>query len=90
MENKYPDALLKMERNDKMNIATYQATPEKHGNGTFFFADCGHSMYSVKDDMAYHRCLCPTCFSKGIQTILYIRGSKEANEYWNNKLKKRK
>ena len=81
--------LLKMERNDNMNIATYQATPEKHGNGTFFFTDCGHNMYSVRDDMAYHRCLCPACFSKGTQTILYIRGSKEANEYWYNKLKKR-
>lgn len=46
-----------MERNDDMNIATYQATPEKHGNGTFFFTDCGHNMYSVRDDMSYHRCL---------------------------------
>ena len=73
-----------------MNIATYQVTPEKHGNGTFFFTDCGHNMYSVRDDMAYHRCLCPACFSKGVQTILYIRDSKEANEYWDNKLKKRK
>ena len=73
-----------------MNIATYQETPEKHGNGTFFFTDCGHSMYSVKNDMAYHECLCPGCSSKGIQTILYIRGSKESNEYWDNKLKKRK
>ena len=67
----------RMERNGKddkhMNMATYQTTPEKHGNGTFFFTDCGHNMYSVRDDMAYHRCLCPTCFSKGIQTILYIR-----------------
>ena len=44
----------------------------------------------VKDDMAYHGCLCPACFSKGIQTILYIRDSKESNEYWDNKLKKRK
>ena len=79
-----------MERNDNMNIATYQSTPEKHGNGTFFFTDCGHSMYSVKNDMAYHECLCPGCSSKGIQTILYIRGSKEANEYWDEKLNKRK
>ena len=82
--------LLKMERNDNVNIATYQTTEEKHGNGTFFFTDCGHNMYSVRDDMAYHGCLCPACFSKGIQTILYIRGSKESNEYWDNKLKKRK
>ena len=76
-----------MERNDNMNIATYQSTPEKHGNGTFFFTDCGHNMYSVRDDMAYHGCLCPACFSKGIQTTLYIRGSKESNEYWDDKLK---
>ena len=79
-----------MERNDNMNIATYQATPEKHGNGTFFFTDCGHRMYSVRNDMAYHGCLCPGCLYKGVQTTLYIRGSKEANEYWDNKLKKRK
>ena len=38
-----------------MNIATYQTTPEKHGDG--------------------------------IQTVLYIRGSEEANKYWNEKLK---
>ena len=76
-----------MERDDDMNRATYQATPEKHGNGTFFFADCGHSMYSVKDDMAYHRCLCPGCMCNGIQTTLYIRGSKEANKHWDEKLK---
>ena len=30
-----------------MNIATYQTTPEKHGEGTFFFTDCGHNMYSI-------------------------------------------
>ena len=40
-----------MERNNDMNIATYQATPEKHGNETFFFTDCGHNMYSVRDDL---------------------------------------
>ena len=70
-----------------MNIATYQVTPEKHGNGYFFFTDCGHNMYSVRDDMAYHGCLCPGCMCNGIQRTLYIRGSKEANEYWDNKLK---
>ena len=42
-----------MERNNNMNIATYQATPEKHGDGTFFFTDCGHNMCSVRDDMVY-------------------------------------
>lgn len=44
-----------------MNIATYQARPEIHGNGTFFFTDCGHNMYSIKDNMTYHGCLCPDC-----------------------------
>ena len=77
-----------MGRNDDMNIATYQATPEKHGNGTFFFTDCGHRMYSVRDNMAYHGCLCPGCMCNGIRRTLYIRGSKEANEYLDNKLKK--
>ena len=44
---------------------------------------------SIRDNMAYHGCLCPGCLWKGIQTILYIRGSEEANKYWNEKLKKR-
>ena len=38
--------------------------------------------------MAYHGCLCPGCFWKGIYTTLYIIGSEEANKYWNEKLKK--
>ena len=53
-------------------IESYQATPEKHGRGTFYFTDCGNRMYSVKDDMAYHGKLCPKC-----GRTLYIRGSKE-------------
>ena len=72
-----------------IEMETYQATPEKHGNGTYFFTDCGNRMYSVKDDMAYHGCLCPSCLSKGIQRTLYIRGSKEANEYWDKKLNRK-
>lgn len=72
-----------------MNIATYQTIPEKHGSGTFFFTDCGHNMYSVRDNMAYHDCLCPGCLYKGIYTTLYIRDSEEANKYWNEKRKKR-
>lgn len=67
-----------------MEIATYQVTPEKHGYGTFYYTDCGHTMYSIKDEMAYHGCLCPGCMYKGKETILYIRGSEEANDYWNN------
>ena len=72
----------------ELNIATYQTTPEKHGRGTYYFTDCGHQMYSVRDDMAYHGCYCPGCFYKGKRTVLYIRGSKEANEYWDKKLNK--
>lgn len=71
-----------------MNIATYQATPSRDGNGTFFFTDCGHEMYSVKDDMAYHGSLCPGCSNKGLRTVLYIRGSKEANKYWDRWFKR--
>lgn len=71
---------------NSMEIATYQVTPEKHRQGTFFFTDCGHEMYSIKGEMAYHGCLCPGCLYKGKETILYIRGSKEANEYWKKKL----
>lgn len=70
-----------------MNIATYQTTPEIKGRGMYFFTDCGHRMYSVKDEMAYHGYLCPGCLYKGVQTTLYMRGSKEANEYWDNKIK---
>ena len=76
-----------MEMGDDMNIETYQTTEEKHGNGYFFFIDCGHNMYSIRDDMAYHGCLCPGCMCNGIQRTLYIRGSKEANKHWDEKLK---
>lgn len=55
----------------------------------FFFTDCGHNMYSIRDNMAYHGCLYPGCLWKGIETTLYIRGSREANKYRSEKLKKR-
>ena len=77
-----------MEDGQTMNIATYQTTPEVHNRGTFFFTDCGHEMYSIRGDTTYHGCLCPGCFSKGKETVLYMRGSKEANEYCNKKLTK--
>ena len=57
-------------------METYQAVPSQNGKGTFYFTDCGNRMYSVKDDMAYHGNKCPLCGK-----VLYIRGSKEANEY---------
>lgn len=57
-----------------MTTATYIAIPENNGNGTFFITECGHKMYSIKDDMAYHGCLCLGCLNKGKQTILYKRG----------------
>lgn len=69
-----------------MNIATYQVTPEIHENGFFFFTDCGHKLYSIKGPDSKHGCLCPGCLSSGIETTLYIRGSKEANDYWKGKL----
>ena len=64
-----------------MEIATYQTTPEVNGNGTYFCTDCGHWMFSIRDKMAYHGCLCHGCLYNGKYTTLYIRGSKEANEY---------
>lgn len=63
-----------------MEIATYQATPEKHGNGTFFFTDCGYRMYSVKDEMAYHGCYCPACLNKGVYRVLiFVAAKKQMN-----------
>ena len=71
------------------NIATYRITPEAHGNGTFFFTDCGHRMFSINNNnMQYHGCLCPGCLYKGIQTTLYLRGTEEANKYWDEKLRR--
>ena len=49
--------------------------------GTYLFTDCEHWMYSIRDKMAYHGFLCHGCFYNGKCTTLYIRGSKEANEY---------
>ena len=71
-----------------MTYETYQTTPEVSGNGTYFFTDCGHRMYSVRDKMAYHGCLCPACFCKGKMTTLYIRGSKEANRIMKERMGK--
>lgn len=71
-----------------MEIETYQITPAKNGKGTFFYTDCGNRMYSINDEMAYHGKLCPACFLKSKYVTLYIRGSKEANEYWDKKLNK--
>ena len=63
-----------------MQYATYQITPETHGNGVFVFTDCGHKMYAITDENAYHGCLCPGCLCKGEETTLYLRGSREANK----------
>ena len=72
-----------------MEVETYRITQEVNGNGTYFFTDCGNRMYSMKNKMAYHGKLCPGCLYKGKQVTLYIRGSKESNEYWDNKFKKK-
>ena len=69
-----------------MEIETYRVTPEKNGNGIYFFTDCGNRMYSTKGEMAYHGRLCPACLWKGKLVTLYIRGSKEANAYQDEKL----
>lgn len=61
-------------------MAVYDTSPEINGNGTFFFTECRHKMYSVKDDMAYHGCLCPGCLTKGKQTILYKNRIKRSND----------
>ena len=67
-------------------IETYQAVSEVNGDGTFFFTDCGNRMYSVRnDDKLYHGCECPKCGK-----TLFMRGTKEANEYQRLRLVKRK
>lgn len=70
-----------------MNYATYQTTPSINGEGTFFFTDCEHQMYSIKGPYAYHDKLCSGCMCKGVQTVLYIRGSKEANKIMKERFK---
>ena len=67
--------------------ATYQTTPEAHGNGKFYYTDCcNNRMYSVDDDdMKYHGCLCPKCFWAGKTVTLYLRGTPEANEVFNKR-----
>ena len=64
-----------------MEFATYQIIPKQNGNGTYFFTDCGHWMFSIRDQMAYHGCLCPGCLYNGQSTTLYIRGSEESNKH---------
>ena len=75
-----------MSRRLKTEVGTYRVLPEANGNGTYFFTDCGHKMYSIKSETAYHGCLCPGCMYHGVQRTLYIRGSDEANNYWDDKL----
>ena len=71
-----------------MDYATYQVTPAANDNGTYYFTDCGHRMYSVLGPEAYHNKLCPGCMREGKQTVLYIRGSQEANEIMDERFKK--
>ena len=62
---------------------TYQASPEIHGKGTFFLADCGNQMYSIENDYnARHETICPRCGK-----ILLAHGTPEAKEYWDSRLK---
>lgn len=64
----------------KKQIKGYIARPSK-GGGTFFFTDCGHRMYSVKQETAYHGCLCPACLMNNVYTILYQHGSDQMQAY---------
>lgn len=67
-----------------MKAETYATTPEKHGNGFYFFTDCGNRMYSIiNDPMIYHGKLCPKCFWKGKDVTLYMRGTPEADKIIN-------
>lgn len=60
---------------------TYQTTPSKNGKGTFFFTDCGNQMYSVKDEYAYNKKICPKCGK-----TLLLRGTYDAIDFmdWKN------
>ena len=71
------------------NEATYQYVEETHGKGGFFFTDCcNNRMYSVKTNpMAYHGCLCPGCLYKNVWTVLYLKGTEEANRVMEERLK---
>lgn len=62
---------------------TYQTTPSKNGKGTFFFTDCGNTMYSVNDAYAYHKKLCPNCHK-----TLLMRGTSDGILYMDWKLGK--
>ena len=55
-----------------MEVETYRVAPEKHGKGTYFITDCGNTMYSVKDEMAYNGCLCPKCLIHILQVASYV------------------
>ena len=63
-----------------MNYAIYQPVESVNGKGTFFYTGCcGKTLYSVKDETAYHGKLCPCCLRKHIYTTLYMEGTEEAN-----------
>ena len=64
----------------EMEYGTYVVVPEKNGNGIWFDASCGHSMYHpFNEPVARHGCLCSGCLYKGVNRTLYIEGSEEAN-----------
>ena len=71
-----------------MEVETYRFLEEAHGNGTFFYTDCGNRMYSInKDPMMYHGKFCPKCFQEGKDVVLYMRGTEEATEYLEQKMR---
>ena len=71
------------------NKATYQYVEETHGRGMFFFTDCcNNRMYDIRNNpMLYHGCLCPGCLYKGNKTVLYLRGTEEANRVIEERIK---
>ena len=68
-----------MER--KIKKSTYQCFELDPGDGMLFITDCcGNRMHSFDvNEMKYHGCLCPKCFLNNIDTILYLFGTKEAD-----------
>lgn len=67
--------------------ATYQYLEEAHGNGMFFYTDCcGNRMYSVNNNpMLYHGKICPKCFWRGKNVVLYLRGTEEGIRVFKDK-----
>lgn len=60
-----------------MRTATYQVIPEKHGRGVFIYTSCGHQMYSIRDEMAYHGVYALPVFKMERKLHFIFRGQKK-------------